>query len=54
MLFSAAIDRAKLLTIGETVDAYSRPESLPMSLGAQTIEPGYISTFPLERNLDFV
>ena len=44
MLFKEANDRARLLKIGDTVDAYSTPESLPISLGAYIIVPGYIST----------
>ena len=44
MLFKEANDKAKLLKIGDSVDAYSSPESLPISQGAYIIVPGYMST----------
>ena len=43
ILFNEARDIARLLRIGATVDAYKTPVSLPISLGAYIIVPGYMS-----------
>ena len=34
MLFNEANEMARLLKIGDTVDAYRKPDSLPIFLGA--------------------
>ena len=40
MLFKDAKERARLLKIGDTAEAYDIPESLPISRGAYIIDPG--------------